>query len=105
MTETLTPDEAIERLAHVTEPCSKCESDVWEGGTANHDDSHPPRRVVTHGMSGSMGCDWDLDAAVDFIRKADFITPARGLWLALGHGIVARSEGRVIAFSTKEGGG
>ena len=61
-------------------------------------------RTLVRGNRGGMGCNWDLDDAIEHIRRA---TEIRRLeWddmasLIYGHGVVAIVEGRAISFGSQ----
>jgi hypothetical protein len=100
-TETTTLDESKDRLIAALEDWTES-VDPCEHGHVEHGlEAHTGRRIV-HTFAGGIGADWDYDVAVAFIRDADSVIRTNGMAKALGHGGAARTEGRWIAFATKQ---
>lgn len=85
---------ALEVFQETVNPC--------EDGHVEHTaHDHFGRRIV-HSMAGMMGADWDYDAVIDFIEKADDIRFASNpMHRATGHAGAVHSEDRWVSFATK----
>lgn len=81
--------DALDSWRETRDPC--------EGGHREHTAEDHFGRTLVHTYSPKlMGADWDLDGAVEYIRKADLIGDA----LTMGH-VWARAGEQAYAFAVK----
>lgn len=68
------------------------------GFTITDEDSSDHGRTIIHSFGSFVGCDWDLDAAIERVRAADDV-----MWVEhmLGHELLTMLEGRRICFDVK----
>jgi hypothetical protein len=112
VTSELTVDEAVVRLAVFERQCELCAKELDESGVVmvgHYAANHPAPRRIVHSQLGNLGADWDFDAVVAFLERAEkIIRVPEGHWLARDHAVAAlgrydaTSQPKWYAFATKE---